>query len=142
MESNIQELASLMFAMGRFMREHMQKKMKGSICPSLLHLETLRYVKEGGRPLMSDVARTFSVTPPAATLLVDGLVKEKLIKRIVGPKDRRTVRIALTARGKKMIEQGIKERMNEIKRIFSTLSHEERNHLIAILKKLIKNNLS
>lgn len=137
-KSSVQELASLMFSMGRFMREHMQKRLKGSKCPSLLHLETLRYVRENGRPLMSDVARTLSITPPAATLLVDSLSKEGLIKRIAGPKDRRTVRVALTPHGEKVIEQGIKERLDEIKRIFSILTENERRQLIAILKRLMK----
>ena len=139
-KAQAQELASLMFAMGRFMREHMEKKMKAADCPSLLHLETLRYVREKDRPHMRDLAKKFNVTPPAATLLVDGLAKAGLLRRIVDPKDRRSVRIALTPMGKRMIDKGVKARMKEVTRLFSILNTEEQLQLAAILKKFLKNN--
>ena len=140
MVSNIQELTSLMFSMGRSMRDRMQKYLRGTGCPSLLHLEALRYIKEKGKPLMRDLAKSFSITPPAATLLVDSMVKDRLIKRIVDVKDRRIVRVALTPHGKSIIERGMEHRTDVMKEIFSALTQEERSQLITILKKLITTN--
>lgn len=139
-KSDSTELISLMFVMGRFMREKMHKTISKGNFGSMLHFETLRYIKDEGRPLMRDVARHFRITPPAATLLIDGLVKEKFLTRIVDAKDRRAVRIALTPRGKQMLARGIMNRVKELKKIFSSLSPGERTQLAAILRKITKHN--
>jgi DNA-binding MarR family transcriptional regulator len=89
---------------------------------------------------MRDVARHFRITPPAATLLIDGLVKEKFIARIVDAKDRRAVRVMLTPRGKAVIARGIMNRIKELKKIFAGLTAGERAQLIAILRKITKHN--
>jgi MarR family transcriptional regulator, 2-MHQ and catechol-resistance regulon repressor len=134
------ELVSLMFVMGRFMREKMNKTITSGRFGSMLHFETLRYIKEEGKPLMRDVARHFRITPPAATLLIDGLVKEKFLTRIVDPKDRRAVRITLTPQGKKIIARGIMHRIKELKKIFAGLTASEQAQLTAILRKITNQN--
>jgi DNA-binding MarR family transcriptional regulator len=139
-QSNPSELVSLMFVMGRFMRDKMQKKIKSGICDSLLEFETMRYIKDKGSPHMREVATNFRVTPPAATLLIDSLVKEKLLMRVLDPKDRRSVRVELTKRGKDLFEKRMAQKTNEFKRIFSTLTPAERNQFAILLKKIIKNN--
>ena len=138
MPENSSKLMSLMFVIARRMREDMKHTLLKDGC-SWIHFETMRYVRENQRPLMRDVAAHFSITPPAATLLVDGLVRNKLLQRIVDPKDRRAVRVVLAANGKKMMERGIRERMKQIKELFSVLSHKERAELIRMLDKIAKN---
>jgi DNA-binding MarR family transcriptional regulator len=140
-QTTVEELVSLMFIMGRFMRDKMHKKMNDGQCNSLLEFETLRYVQETGQPHMRDIAKSFHVTPPAATLMIDSLVTAKLLKRILDPKDRRSVRVSLTPQGKKLLENGMTKKVNEIKKIFGVLTPVERAQFIAILKKIIKNNL-
>ena len=135
------EAISMMFAMGRFMRNRMYSKIKDSQCNSLLQFEALRYIKENDRPLMREVARHFHITPPAATLLVDGLAKEKLLLRVFDSKDRRTVRLELTTHGKRFFERGMTQRVNELKKILAVLTPKEHTQLIAILKKITKNNI-
>ncbi len=139
-QNNASDLASLMFAMGRFMRDKMQKKIKDGKCDSLLEFETLRYIKDKGSPHMRDVAEKFLVTPPAATLLVDSLVKQKLLMRVLDSKDRRSVRVELTRQGRELFEKRMAQKTNEFKKIFSTLTPAERNQFAILLKKIIKNN--
>jgi DNA-binding MarR family transcriptional regulator len=138
-QTTIEELISHMFIMGRLMRDKMHKNVGPGQC-TLLEFETLKYVKDAGKPHMHDVAKTFHVTPPAATLLVDSLVKAKLLARILDPKDRRSVRVALTTNGKQLLERGITKKVNEMKKIFGILTPAERTHFVAVLKKIIKNN--
>jgi len=126
-----------MFVIGRKMREEMKQSMQKSGC-SWLHFEVLRFVDESRRILMRDVAEHFSITPPAATLLVDGLVAGKLLRRIVDPKDRRAIRVAITPKGKKILKQGIAERIAKIKHIFSVLDSKEHAELLRILNKIAK----
>ena len=126
-----------MFILGRRMREEMKQSEQDGGC-SWIHFEALRYIKENGKPTMRDMAKYFSITPPAATLLVDGLVTNKMLKRIVDPKDRRAVRIGLTPKGKRAMEQGIRERMQKIKELFSVLDAKEHEMLVKILEKITK----
>lgn len=135
MPNQSSKLISLMFVIGRRMRDEMKQSHQQSNA-SWLHFETLRYVRDAKRPTMRDVAAHFLITPPAATLLVDGLVASKLLRRIVDKKDRRAVHITLTPRGKKIMEQGIRTRMEKMKELFSVLNTKEQGELIRILTKI------
>jgi len=103
---------------------------------SWLHFEALRYVRDHGRPTMRDIAAHFSITPPAATLLVEGLVANRMLRRIVEAKDRRTVRVALTAKGKTYLDAGVRYRTKKIKEMFSVLNEKEYEELVRILQKI------
>jgi DNA-binding MarR family transcriptional regulator len=138
--ATMEELVSHMFIMGRLMRDKMHKNIGTGQC-SMLEFETLKYIKDAGKPHMRDVAKNFHVTPPAATLLIDTLVKAKLLERILDPKDRRSVRVGVTAKGKRLLERGMAKKINELKKTFIILTPTERAQFIVILKKIIKNNL-
>ena len=127
-----------MFVIGRRMRDEMKQAPAKTGC-SWIHFEALRYVEDNGRPLMRDVAAHFSITPPAATLLIDGLVANKLLRRIIDAKDRRAVRIGLTPKGKLMLTRGIQDRMKKMKEVFSLLDAKEHAELVRILEKLAIN---
>lgn len=129
------KLTSLMFMIGRRMRDDMRQYGKENAV-SWLHFETLRYVREAGTPLMRDVAEHFSITPPAVTLLVEGLVANQMLRRIVDAKDRRAVRIGLTPKGKETLVRGMRYRKRKITAMFSALNARERTELIRILEKL------
>ncbi|HUC31267.1 MAG TPA: MarR family transcriptional regulator [Candidatus Paceibacterota bacterium] len=137
--ATMEELISHMFIMGRLMRDKMNKNVGTGQC-TMLEFETLKYVKDSGKPHMREVAKNFHVTPPAATLLIDTLVKAKLLARILDPKDRRSVRVVVTAKGKQLLERGMTKKVNELKKTFGILTPAERTHFVAVLKKIIKNN--
>jgi len=124
-----------MFIIGRRMRDEMKQKGEPNGV-SWLHFEALRYIADTGKPTMRDLASYFSITPPAATLLVDGLVASGMLRRVVDPKDRRAVRIGLTPKGMRTIEQGIRERKKKIAEVFSVLNKKEHDELARILTKI------
>ena len=138
-QATMEELISHLFIMGRIMRDRMHRKTTNGQC-TMLEFETLKFVKDNGRPHMRDVAKAFHVTPPAATLIIDGLVRAKLLARVLDPKDRRSVRVALTASGKQILERGINKKIGEMKRMFAALTPAERTHFVTALKKIIKSN--
>lgn len=123
------KILSLLFNFGRRMRDEHRT------C-SMLHFQTLRYVKEHGKPLMHDLAAYLCVTRPAATLLIDGLVKDKLLRRVLDPRDRRSVRIALTKQGNAFLARGIRAKTAKFKKALSVLTPKERAALVAILEKI------
>ncbi len=129
MASDDAKIFTLLFGLGRRMRDEKQRH-------SMVHFQTLRYVKERGRPPIHEVAQFLCVTRPAASLLVDGLVREGLLRRSLDPKDRRTARLALTAQGKAFFARGMRERVKKIGQLFSILSKKERRALIAMLEKI------
>lgn len=140
-QTNLAEIVSLMFVMGRSMHDKMQKTRKTAHYNSLLDFETLRYIRDHEHPYMKDVAKNFHVTPPAATLLIDNLAKQKLLVRLVDPKDRRSVRVTLTKKGKDLFEKSMTEKAVQFKKIFGVLTPAERTEFASILKKIINNNI-
>ena len=138
-KGDMEELISHVFIMGRVMRDKMQKHIGTKQC-SLLEIETLRYVKEAGKPHMREIARNFHVTPPAATLMIDGLVNMKLLARVLDPGDRRSVRVAITAKGKQLLERGMAKKIGGMKKIFGTLTPAERTQFVHLIKKIVKHN--
>lgn len=137
MPSDADVILSLLFTIGRHMRdgEHAMKR-RGKQAFSMLHFHTLRYIKERKRPFMRDVADHLCVTPPAATLLVEGLVKEGLVRRVVDKKDRRAIRLVLTREGDAFLARGIRTRIKQLTRLFSALTGAERGAFIGILRKI------
>jgi DNA-binding MarR family transcriptional regulator len=136
MPTNSSKLLSQMFIIGRQMRDEMKPIMVKTGC-SWIHFEALRYVQDNATPLMRNVAAHFSITPPAATLLIDGLVTNKLLRRIIDTKDRRAVRVALTSKGKQVLDRGVRERMKKIKEMFAVLNPREQTELTRILQKIV-----
>lgn len=131
------ELTSLIFAVGRLLRE---RTMADGSTISYLHLATLRYVAEKKQPLMREIAQYLRVAPPSATSLVNTLVKQGEIRRIADEKDRRTVRLEVTARGHKTLSDGAHRKQDLVHTIIKGLSEHDRTELKNILKKIM--NLS
>ena len=110
-------------------------------CPdpfSVLCLETLRYVAEKENSLMKEVADYFRITPPSATSLINPLVKTKMLKRVIDKNDRRAVRLFITSKGRKNLNEGFSKINNRMRKILIKLSKKEQESLIKILEKLSK----
>lgn len=131
------QLASLIFVVGRRLREEFHAIAKRAPC-SFLDLQTLRYIKEKKNPSMRDVAGHFMVTPPAATLLVDGLVEQRFIVRTADKKDRRAVRLKMTAKGNTLLAKHARRATGVLESLFAGLTPVERAQFAALLKKIAK----
>lgn len=59
----------------------------------------------GGGMRAGELAHQCLLTPPAMTELVEGLVREGLVRREEDPTDRRAVRVSLTAAGRREVER-------------------------------------
>lgn len=128
------DLSTLMFEVGRVMKAEMARS--GPI-PSFLHMETLRFISETKRPTMSDVADYLKVTAPTATALVNAFVKDGVILRSEDSADRRRVRLALSAKGKRLLALACEERAAAFTRVVSSLSAHDRTELARILSSII-----
>ncbi len=131
MSVSITQIATLLFSMSRVMRG------KGDDPYSQLRLEALSFIETQKDPTMKDIASYFSIAPPTATSLVNGLVAEKYLMRITDKSDRRIVRIIITVKGRLVLREGHKRKLEKIERKFAPLNGKEREELARILEKII-----
>ncbi|PIQ74032.1 MAG: hypothetical protein CO002_02685 [Candidatus Portnoybacteria bacterium CG_4_8_14_3_um_filter_44_10] len=103
---------------------------------SITQLEILRYIDVERQPLMREVAEYLKVTPPSVTFLIDPLVRAGKLRRLSDKKDRRIVRLAITAKGKRALNEGFKKIKGRVGGVFEKLNKKEINSLIKIHQKI------
>ena len=104
-------------------------------CKAMLELGG---IGQAGEPLqVSDLAEHFGVSVPSMSRAVDGLVKEKLVTRVEDPSDRRVRRVAITARGKQLVDTLLLVRQAGLEAFAETLSPAQRRKLDAAVDALM-----
>jgi MarR family 2-MHQ and catechol resistance regulon transcriptional repressor len=78
------------------------------------------------------------LTPGSISIAVDRLVVKGLVSRVESSEDRRVRIVALTPRGKSLIDSAFRKHSGQMKRVFSELSPEELRGLETALKKVGK----
>ena len=104
----------------------------------LLQLHSLALIEEKGTITMKELAEHMRVTPPTATSLANRLVKMELLGRKHDPKNRRTVRLSLTLKGKKLLQKLFKRHRIQMRNFFANLSNQDQKDLLRILKSLLE----
>jgi MarR family 2-MHQ and catechol resistance regulon transcriptional repressor len=78
------------------------------------------------------------LTPGSISTAVDRLVAKGLVSRVESSEDRRVRIVALSARGKDLIDSAYRKHSLQMRRVFSELSPEELRGLETALKKVGK----
>jgi len=78
------------------------------------------------------------LTPGSISIAVDRLFAKGLVSRVESAEDRRVRIVALTPRGKALIDSAFRKHSGQMKRVFSDLSPEELRGLEAKLKRVGK----
>src|SRR6201997_655913 len=78
------------------------------------------------------------LTPGSISIAVERLVEKGLVSRVESAEDRRVRIVALTPRGKALIDSAFRKHSAQMKRVFSELSPEELRGLELALKKVGK----
>jgi DNA-binding MarR family transcriptional regulator len=91
----------------------------------------------GGPRSLGELAEAEQVRPPTMSRIVAGLVRAGLVRR-GKTEDGRRVRLAATARGTRILQEGRQRRVESLAHALSSLSNEERGKLGAILELLEK----
>jgi len=92
--------------------------------------------KNGMTPV--ELSRRLLVTAGNITGLIDRMEKSGLVERRRHAGDRRTIKIHLTGKGRKLAERVIPRHSADIESIFMVLSDAEKNQLHKSLDKLIR----
>jgi DNA-binding MarR family transcriptional regulator len=99
-------------------------------------LAILEFLHRAGEASMSDMAHNMNVTTAAMTGIIDRLVRDGYVGRLHDEQDRRVIRIKLTAKGNSIVKSIIEKKRHLTTRIFSTLSHSEREEYLKILNRI------
>ncbi len=89
-----------------------------------------------GTLTIQEIINSILSTGGNMTVVINNLEKEKLVERLVNPEDKRSSLIEITGKGKKIIEGIFPNHLQSLKEEFQVLTKEEKQTLIAILKKL------
>ncbi|MFV0341773.1 MAG: MarR family winged helix-turn-helix transcriptional regulator [Anaerocolumna sp.] len=123
-----------------------------SRCTQHVHKLEYRTIKEGGLTVsqfavlevlyhkgnlrVCQILEKILATGGNMTVVIDNLVKEKLVIRAIDPSDKRVNLISLTPKGYDLMSSIFPNHEKNIDEIFSVLTEDEKKQLIHILKKL------
>lgn len=103
---------------------------------STLQVQTLSLLKKQSSIQMREIADYFHIELPSATSLLNKLVALHLVKREQDAKDRRLVRVTLTADGNGILRKAMDEKLKHLEHMLSYLSETEQLELLRLLEKL------
>lgn len=106
----------------------------------LWEYDVLSALRRQGPPFelpASGLARASLLTSGAMTTRIDRLAEKRLVRRQADPCDRRSVRVRLTARGVRVIDQAIAARLRAADEQIASLSRRERQSVSEGLRKVL-----
>ncbi len=86
---------------------------------------------------VSDLAETFGVSVPSMSRAVDGLVKDRRVTRVEDPDDRRVRLVAITDRGKELVNTLLIVRQAGLESFAQSLSPAQRRKVDAAVDALM-----
>jgi DNA-binding MarR family transcriptional regulator len=103
---------------------------------TLTQYRTLVVLASRGPQNHAGLADAVGVTPATATRMCDRLVRKDLIRRRTERDDRRQLRVALTVKGRSLVDAVTVRRRQEIGRIMSEIPVEQQAVLVQALGRL------
>lgn len=94
-------------------------------CPTRAQIGIMFVLSDGQASNLKDLAQKLHMTSSAVTQLINGLVRDKLLRRKEDPNDRRKTSLSLTEFGKKRLTEMQKGHQALYARLFASLSDEE-----------------
>jgi DNA-binding MarR family transcriptional regulator len=105
---------------------------------SLTQLKALNVLSDREELSVKDVGEALSLSLPAASRAVDGLVVRGLVKRRECAEDRRSRLVRLTPAGREASERAISPRLEGLETFAATLTPAERDSLHTVLAPILE----
>ena len=99
--------------------------------------QVLFYVAQHPGCHMGQVAKTFNVTLPAITQIVDRLVQKQFLRRGTNPADRRVYILELTTAGKALVQELEMLQVEALEPVLQRMAARDRDRLIKGLAKFV-----
>jgi DNA-binding MarR family transcriptional regulator len=104
---------------------------------SISNLGALFYIYRIGSCGVTEIGDQLGITSAAASQMLERLVQIGLVLRSEDPDDRRVKRIALTDKGRTILDEGIRARQDWLDDLAEALSDGEKESITSALKILI-----
>ena len=101
-------------------------------------LGTLEYLSARRESPMNELARHLGVTRPAVTGLVDRLIAQGLVNRQGDPRDRRVVRVHLTPKGRRVLDNIWSQKRRMLQQVFGRISPADRSQYLGTLERVVE----
>ena len=105
-------------------------------------LSALSVLVFAGPKSLKELAEIEQVRPPTMSRIVEGLERERLVRRTVSASDRRQIKLAATDKGKRILQEARQRRVRELTARLRRLSQQELNAVeeaVTLLGKVIGN---
>ena len=99
-------------------------------------MRLLHALHQRGPQIMSAIGECLAVTPRNVTVLVDGLEREGLVRRVPHPDDRRATIVELTAQGKGVVAEAFADHTQRAVALFEQLKPTEQKTLLTLIRRL------
>ncbi len=108
---------------------------------TMTQLTALQYICHTPNITLKELADRLVIAQSTASELVDRLVKMKYIERKISPEDRRKITLNLSNKGKKFIEQHIKENETFFEKLLKQIPIEEQREYLSAMRKFYQVSL-
>jgi DNA-binding MarR family transcriptional regulator len=103
---------------------------------NMSQLKAMTAFSEDSPLSMGELCKMANVKMPSMTEVVDRFEKEGVLERIRDGEDRRVVKVKMTAKGKKMHQEVLRRRADELTKMFGVLTTKDREKLVDSLKSI------
>lgn len=110
----------------------------GSRMPTMAQIGILALIAHEGPQNLKDLAKQLCVSSSAATQLIDGLVKDRLLTRTEDADDRRRILLTLTAVGKRTMDAAKKRHVIAFTKLVAPLTDSELTEWKRLQRKIIE----
>ncbi len=104
---------------------------------TLPQLWAMEYLCQQDSVPMKEVADFLAISRPAATGLINRLFAQGLARRDTDRRDRRIVRVTITAQGRRIIHTVWDKKRKTLTEVFGQISPRDRAHYLATLERVI-----
>jgi DNA-binding MarR family transcriptional regulator len=125
----------------RLLRTKFREKRVGDL--SMAQFRTLAFVDANQGASLSEVSGHIGLSLPSMSRLVDALVRRKLLTREMHGEDRRRICLALTGKGKSVLDEAYQHTQAFFAEKFAELTEQERTQIAGamnVMKKLFALN--
>ncbi len=104
---------------------------------TMAQLQALKHIAQHGSCTIGSLAEGLGVTQPAATMLVDRVVKRGLVEREPGREDRRQAEVSLSRRAKHLVRRAESERAERLSKVLDLMTPDEREQFLESLQRFV-----
>ena len=113
-------------------------RMVAELDASFSQVKMLFLLEDGGEHSVKEIAERLGLSLPAASRAVDGLIQREWVTRREADTDRRSRLIALSDKGREVVDRVIRARLDTLEAFAADLTPEERDGLYTALLPIVE----